>query len=41
MELVQNALKDFPNNYGLLVLRLHIESKFGKLQQKFSFIFVM
>ncbi|CAD6196366.1 unnamed protein product [Caenorhabditis auriculariae] len=33
LELVVNALKDFPNNYGLLVLRLHIETKFGRVEE--------
>lgn len=33
LELVVNALKDFPTHYGLLVLRLHIETKFGTLKQ--------
>lgn len=30
LELVINALSDFPTHYGLLVLRLKLESKYGK-----------
>ncbi|KAK6739587.1 hypothetical protein RB195_008219 [Necator americanus] len=33
LELVVNALKDYPNHYGLLVLRLHIETKFGRIDE--------
>ncbi|WKY00816.1 hypothetical protein Q1695_015108 [Nippostrongylus brasiliensis] len=33
LELVVNALKDFPNDYGLLVLRLYIETKFGRIDE--------
>ncbi|KAK6029419.1 tetratricopeptide repeat protein, partial [Ostertagia ostertagi] len=33
LELVVNALKDFPTHYGLLVLRLHIETKFGRIDE--------
>ncbi|KAK5977583.1 putative Tetratricopeptide repeat protein tpr, partial [Trichostrongylus colubriformis] len=33
LELVVNALKDFPTHYGLLVLRLHIETKFGRVDE--------
>ncbi|CAI4227766.1 unnamed protein product [Auanema sp. JU1783] len=33
LELVANALKDFPSHYGLLVLRLHIEIKFGRVDE--------
>lgn len=31
LELVINALIDFPSHYGLLVLKLKLESKYGKL----------
>ncbi|CAJ0600263.1 unnamed protein product [Cylicocyclus nassatus] len=33
LELVANAMKDFPTHYGLLVLRLHIETKFGRIDE--------
>uniref|UniRef100_A0A1I7XTT5 TPR_REGION domain-containing protein n=1 Tax=Heterorhabditis bacteriophora TaxID=37862 RepID=A0A1I7XTT5_HETBA len=33
LELVLNALNDFPTHYGLLVLRLHIETKFGRIDE--------
>ncbi|PAV60415.1 hypothetical protein WR25_23751 [Diploscapter pachys] len=33
LELIVNALNEFPNNYGLLVLRLHIEIKFGRIDE--------
>ncbi|EYC25918.1 hypothetical protein Y032_0011g1457 [Ancylostoma ceylanicum] len=33
LELVVNALKDYPTHYGLLVLQLHIETKFGRIDE--------
>ncbi|CAI2349573.1 unnamed protein product [Caenorhabditis sp. 36 PRJEB53466] len=33
MELVINALGEFEHNYGLMVLRLHIETKFGRIEE--------
>ncbi|CAJ0941898.1 unnamed protein product, partial [Mesorhabditis belari] len=33
LELVLTALKDFPENYGLLVLRLHLEKRFGRVEE--------
>ncbi|KJH53119.1 tetratricopeptide repeat protein [Dictyocaulus viviparus] len=33
LELVVNALKDFPSHYGLLVLQLHIETQFGRVEE--------
>ncbi|KAJ1366849.1 hypothetical protein KIN20_027628 [Parelaphostrongylus tenuis] len=33
LELVVNALKDFPSHYGLMVLQLHIETKFGRVEE--------
>uniref|UniRef100_A0A7I4YA08 TTC7_N domain-containing protein n=1 Tax=Haemonchus contortus TaxID=6289 RepID=A0A7I4YA08_HAECO len=36
LELVVSALKDFPTHYGLLVLRLHIETKFGRIDESLN-----
>ncbi|KAF1763286.1 hypothetical protein GCK72_011552 [Caenorhabditis remanei] len=33
LELVINALTEFEHNYGLMVLRLHIETKFGRIEE--------
>lgn len=33
LELVMNALIDFPTNYGLLVLRLKLEAKYGRVEE--------
>uniref|UniRef100_A0A1I7UX00 TTC7_N domain-containing protein n=1 Tax=Caenorhabditis tropicalis TaxID=1561998 RepID=A0A1I7UX00_9PELO len=33
LELVINALSEFEHNYGLMVLRLHIETKFGRIEE--------
>ncbi|PIC40823.1 hypothetical protein B9Z55_008439 [Caenorhabditis nigoni] len=33
LELVINALAEFEHNYGLMVLRLHIETKFGRIEE--------
>uniref|UniRef100_A0A8R1HZ01 Tetratricopeptide repeat protein 7 N-terminal domain-containing protein n=1 Tax=Caenorhabditis japonica TaxID=281687 RepID=A0A8R1HZ01_CAEJA len=33
LELVINALGEFEHNYGLMVLRLHIETRFGRIEE--------
>lgn len=33
LELVINALTEFEHNYGLMVLRLHIETRFGRIEE--------
>lgn len=33
LDLVINSLAEFEHNYGLMVLRLHIETKFGRIEE--------